>query len=267
MASNSMERQIIGMRQWLQTAPGAYALDWAQRQADQAVADVFGYHAVQLGLPPLDGLRANRMPGRWLAALDADEAGDAARLGRSAALVCDSGALPLESASIDLLLLPFTLDLSGDPHQTLREVERVLVPEGRVLFIGMNPASLWGLRQWRAHLYRRMGMGQLYLPGEGQFIAPWRLRDWLGLLEFEVDGNAFGCYRPSLRTAAWLQHYGWMDDLGARSWPIFGAVYAVMATKRIRGMRLIGPAWKNKPTLGGKALPLARCESRMHETR
>lgn len=246
------------MRDWLQTAPGAYALAWMQQQADQAVADVFGYHALQIGMPALHGLRGNRMPGRWLAALGPQELRDARALGREAALLCESTALPLETASTDLLVLPLTLDLSADPHQTLREVERVLVPEGKVLILGLNPASLWGLRQQRAHLYRRMGIGQLYLPAEGEFIAHWRLRDWLRLLGFEVESSAFGCYRPSLRTAAWLQRYAWMDACGARSWPILGAVYAVMATKRVRGLRLIGPAWKAKPAIGRKAMPIAQ---------
>ena len=36
-------------------------------QVDEAVADIFGYHALQLGVPALDGLRANRMPHQWLA--------------------------------------------------------------------------------------------------------------------------------------------------------------------------------------------------------
>lgn len=243
------------MRDWLETAPGAYALDWMQRQADTAVADVFGYHAMQIGLPALQGLRSNRMPAQWLAALSAGELRAATGVGRPPALLCESTALPMEAASIDLLVLPLTLDLSLDPHQTLREVERVLVPEGKVLILGLNPASLWGLRQQRAHLYRRMGIGQLFLPAEGQFIAYWRLRDWLRLLGFEVESSAFGCYRPALRTARWLQRYAWLDELGARSWPIFGAAYAVMAVKRVRGMQVLGPAWKTQRALAKKGVP------------
>ncbi|MBT1649187.1 methyltransferase domain-containing protein, partial [Klebsiella pneumoniae] len=46
------------------------------------------------------------------------------------ALVCDYDALPFEPSSLDLVVLPHTLELSRDPHHTLREVERVLVPEG-----------------------------------------------------------------------------------------------------------------------------------------
>ena len=108
-----------------------------------------------------------------------------------------SRALPFAENSLDLVVLPHSLELNADPHATLREVERVLVPEGRVVICGLNPASLWGLRQRRAHLYRRLGFGELFLPDAGEFIGYWRLRDWLRLLSFEVESGSFGCYRPA----------------------------------------------------------------------
>jgi SAM-dependent methyltransferase len=74
------------------------------------------------------------------------------------ALVTDFSALPFEENSLDLVVLPHSLELNLDPHTTLREVERVLVPEGKVVICCLNPASLWGLRQRRAHLYRRLGV-------------------------------------------------------------------------------------------------------------
>ncbi len=61
-----MDRQIIGLQDWFRTPRGRYMLDWERRQLDQVVADIFGFHAVQLGLPALDALAANRMPHRWL---------------------------------------------------------------------------------------------------------------------------------------------------------------------------------------------------------
>jgi len=61
------EGAIIQLPQWLKTPAGEYLLAWEQRHLDQAVADVFGFHALQLGLPEVDALAANRMPHRWLA--------------------------------------------------------------------------------------------------------------------------------------------------------------------------------------------------------
>lgn len=254
---------------WLQTPPGQYLLDWEQAQLDLAVADLFGYNALQLGLAELDALRANRMPHRWLALPEEwaphapgfteqppgnGAAGAASGFGspvsgRRVALMTDAAALPFPAASLDLVVLPHTLELSADPHQVLREVERVLVPEGRVVVSGFNPASLWGLRQGRGRLGVRLGFGgtgpqPLFLPEAGDFIGPWRLRDWLQLLGFEVESDRYGCYRPAVKTEKWLQRTAWMDAAGARWWPIFGAVYFAVAVKRVRGVRLLGPAWK-----------------------
>ena len=179
-----MSERIIGMQPWFETPPGRYLHAWEQAAFDEAVADIFGFHALQLGQPALDTLRANRMPHRWLALpeellgqapqADGDAGEGPAVSSLRVALVTNAAALPFPEASLDLVVLPHTLEMSLDPHGTLREVERVLMPEGKVVICGLNPASLWGLRQRRAHLYRRLGFGQPFLPDAGEFIG-WRL--------------------------------------------------------------------------------------------
>ncbi len=253
-----MGNRIIDLQDFFQTPQGRYLLDWERAQMERTVADIFGYHALQLGMPGLRTLAANRMPHRWVAhSLGAQPQAPVGRTQLDAAsapsaepgpdLLCDFAALPFSANSLDLVVLPHTLELDADPHATLREVERVLVPEGRVVICGVNPASLWGLRQRRAHVYRRLGYGELFLPREGEFIGYWRLRDWLRLLSFEVESGRFGCYRPAVVSEQWLERFEWMDRAGPRWWPIFGAVYFVVAVKRVRGMRLLGPAWKAAP--------------------
>ena len=224
------------LAQWLTTPQGQYLLAWEQAQLDRVVVDLFGFHALQVGLPELDGLLSNRMPHRWLAS-------DRIAGPRAAALHCDTDALPFPERSLDLVVLPHTLELARDPHLTLAEVERVLVPEGRVVILGFNPASLWGLRQRIGRLRRRLGGRRpVYLPRPGEFIGYWRLRDWLRLLSFEVEGGRFGGYRPPLVSERWLARSAWMDRVGDRWWPVLGAVYMLVAVKRVRGMRLVGLA-------------------------
>jgi SAM-dependent methyltransferase len=251
-----MSDQIIGLQQWFQTPPGQYLLAWEQTRFDQAVADVFGYHALQLGLPELDGLQANRMPHRWLGC----EGLGAPRV----ALATDFAALPFPENSLDLVLLPHTLELSADPHATLREVERVLVPEGRVVICGLNPASLWGLRQRRGRLCQRLGFGELFLPPAVEMIGFWRLRDWLRLLGFEVESGRFGCYRPAVRSESWLRRWSWMEQAGDRWWPILGNVYFLVAVKRVRGMRLLGPAWKARASMAAAPVSIANKAQRLN---
>ncbi len=257
------------MGAWLATPPGAYLLEWEQRHLDAAVADVFGFHALQLGLPELDALRGNRMPHRWLAADVPQRSGEAipAAAGRAATLNCDFDALPFDSQSLDLVVLPHALELARDPHLTLREVERVLMPEGRVVIIGFNPNSLWGMRQQTGHARRRLGLGlgqSMFLPRDGEVMSYRRLRDWLRLLSFEVETGRFGCYRPPMRSEKWLTRFGWMENAGERWWPVFGAVYALTAVKRVRGMRLVGLVRDQR--LKANAAPAAVTQQQPHRS-
>lgn len=254
--------RIIELGTWLRTPPGRYLLAWEQERLDREVCNAFGFHALQLGLPELEGLRANRMPHRWVAsstlwvpeALPMPPPQDSQITTLAASeplqLHCDYDALPFPDASIDLLVMPHALELARDPHLALREAERVLMPEGRLVITGFNPASLWGLRQRAGHLRQSMGLARqrrLYLPRAGEFMGYWRLRDWLRLLGFEVEGGSFGCWRPPLKTQAWLNRFAWMDRLGDRWWPVLGAVYFIVAVKRVRGMRLVGLIKKRQP--------------------
>jgi len=222
----------------MQTPIGQLLLKWEQDLADELTVDWFGYHALQLGLPPLQALRQNRMPHRWLA-LDSLECG-------SPQLRIDPCALPFADDSLDLVVLPHTLELSPDPHATLREVARVLVPEGRLLILGLNPTSLWGWRQARARFWQRFWQARLFLPESGEFIGTTRLRDWLHLLNFETEPIRYGCYLPAVQSPQWLRRLGFLEPVGARWWPFLGAVYAQVAIKRVHGMRLIEPAWRER---------------------
>ncbi|MEA3393163.1 MAG: class I SAM-dependent methyltransferase [Pseudomonadota bacterium] len=259
-----MSNGIIGLQDWFGAPPGRYLLDWEHRQFEQAVADIFGYHALQLGLPALDALQANRMPHRWLAMGEPMQARPASPGQRPLALMTDYAALPFPAASLDLVALPHALDSHSDPHATLREVARVLVPEGRVVISGFNPASLWGLRRQRDRLCRRLGWGEPFLPELPQLIGYRRLRDWLHLLDFEIEDGHFGCYLPAVRAEKWQRRLEGVDRLGARWWPIFGAVYFLVAVKRVHGVRLLGASWKTVPSRASATVPMANRSSDNH---
>jgi len=211
---------------WFMTPLGRYVLAREQEYFDHAVVDRFGYNAFQLGLPGHELLRASRIPLRCRV----DTAGAAA------GMLADFRDLPIASNSADLMLLPHVLEFSDDPHQILREVARVLRPEGHVIMACFNPWSLWGAR-------RTFGPRQEY-PWRGRFINLPRLKDWLALLELEVAGGSMGCYVPPCSQEKWLGRFGFMEHAGDRWWPIAGGVYFLQAVKRVRGMRLITPKWK-----------------------
>lgn len=244
------------MGDWLETPPGQYLLAWEQAQLDREVADVFGYHALQVGLPEIDALRANRMPHRWCShdglvppqrltcVPPVDALVSAMPMPSTVALSCDADALPFAANSLDLVVMPHTLELAADPHRALSEATRVLVPDGRLVIVGFNPASTWGLRQRLGRL--RRDPGSLYLPSEGEFLNYWRVRDWMRLLGLEIQGGRFGCWRPPVRSEKWLQRWQWIEGWGERWWPVLGAVYVLTAVRRVPAVRLVGRVKKRR---------------------
>ncbi|MFM8557801.1 MAG: class I SAM-dependent methyltransferase, partial [Betaproteobacteria bacterium] len=125
-------------RAWLDSPPGRYLLAWEQAVLDDAVVDVFGYHALQCGPPGQDFLRSNRMPHRIVAHAGSDPALGAGT-NHSLLSIDQFEELPFASQSLDLVVLPHVLEMTSDPHQVLREVDRVLRPEGRLIVTGFNP--------------------------------------------------------------------------------------------------------------------------------
>ena len=258
--------EFIGTRPWWTTPAGKYLLEWERQWFGAAVVDVFGFHALQMGMPALDALQANRMPHRWLACAaerwqDTWALGPHAGMGvplasggvpavpppaqaRAVNLHCEFDALPFASQSLDLVVMPHALELARDPHLTLREVERVLVPEGRLMITAFNPASVWAMRtQSRRGSGASAGTGHgPEWPPRADMIGFRRLRDWLRLLSFEVEAARFGCFGPRVDTLVWQQRWSFLEPIGQRWWPVLGAVYGLTAVKRVRGMRLVGLA-------------------------
>lgn len=232
---STTQSSIVSLGAWLQTDSGQYARQWEQAKFDAIVADVFGYNAIQLGTPELDLLRANRMPVKAYcgAALPSDKQPE----DWVGVVQADLEFLPFETQSIDLLVLFHGLELTQHPHEVLREVDRVLVPEGRVVLSGFNPWSLWGLRN------RLPGTHYLPVTPDAQVSLP-RLKDWFKLLSFDIDLGHFGCYVPPFSTKKWIDRFSFVEQAGNRWWPVCGGIYVVSAVKRVSGMRLLTPRWK-----------------------
>lgn len=232
---------IQGYADWLDTPQGRYVLEWERSKHDQLVADIFGFNALQLGLPGLDYLRANRMPFQFRC----DDRGGNAEV-RS-----DLHHLPFAANSLDLIVLPHVLEFDDNPHQVLREVERVLVPEGSVVVTGFNPFSLWGAK-------RKLSRRKELPPWRGRYISVSRLKDWFALLGLEPHAGAFGCYAPAVTQEKWLRRFQFLDLAGDRWWPIAGAVYVIQAVKRVHGMRLITPKWSDRVAQAKALMPVAQ---------
>lgn len=146
-------------------------------------------------------------------------AGQSCGTGKIGRIVALADELPVDSGSMDFVLLPHTLEFERDQHQILRETERVLKPEGQLHFLGFNPFSPYGL--WRHLSWRQRRTA----PGCGRFISCWRMLDWLSLLKFEAEVTA--TFSLSANSPQ-----GQRKERCKPSMPWFATGYAIRAIKR-----------------------------------
>jgi SAM-dependent methyltransferase len=198
-ASSGLTQNVsTALAQWLETPLGRYLLAREQAYFDQTVADIFGFHAMQIGLPACPFLSQSRIVSRWT--LDCDPPAD---------ILADPHALPFAENAIDLIVLPHALEFTDDPHSMLREAYRVIRPEGQIVISGFNPFSLLGAKRY-------FGRAQTP-PWNGNFIALYRLKDWLALLGFDVVGGRLDFYVPPFSTEQWLHRFAFFEKAGDRS--------------------------------------------------
>lgn len=221
------------LQTWYRTILGE---SLAAREAEvlaETLPNLFGYHLLQLGrLSDEDWLASSRVS--HCAVMDFTTPFESEAENR---LFGRPDQLPILSDSMDVLVLPHTLEFSLRPHAVLREAERVLIPEGQLVLLVFNPRSLWILWRWLFGWRRR-------IPWCAKFLSTTRVRDWMELLGFDVIRIQGYFYRPPVQHRAILQRLGVLERLGRRFWPVLGACNLIVARKRVVTMTPIRPRWR-----------------------
>lgn len=211
------------MSQWWQS-PLGQSVFTLERGIIQSLGRHFhGYHQLQLGLEPLLLPHVHHPHQQTVMAPSADVLG------------CNE-TLPFKSHSIDTVLLGHVLEFSADPHQVLRDVERVLVADGTLILSSFNPWSLWGLRcllSW-----------QDQAPWQGHFFSHTRIKDWLKLLNFDIIETKKCLYQPPINNEKWFNSCAVLNRWGRRLWPLFSGVTILVASKRTIPLTPIAQRWQ-----------------------
>ena len=226
------------LQRWYTTSLGKKLAEREQALLGTALANLFGYHLLQVGqLTEVDWLTSSRISHQIV--IDFPSQQELLRL-RPSQLVSQPHLLPCQSDSIDVVLLPHVLEFSHYPHAVLREVERILIPEGVVVVLAFNPWGFWNIWRlaigWRAHA-----------PWCARFLSTTRLKDWLALLGFDVLNIEGYFFRPPIQSEKLMNHCGVWEKLGQRFWPGMGAAKLLIARKRVTTLTPIRPRWSAKP--------------------
>lgn len=152
-------------------------------------------------------------------------------------VVAKASELPFESDGVDVHVLHHTLDLSLTPHDDLREAARTLLPSGKLIVIGFNPLSLWGIR--------RLFSKRIKAPWCGRFIGHKRLEDWLKVAGLTLENKRFVQYEAPIHSAKWRLRCAWIKRFLKPFKVPIGGVYIITATKETPRYIPIKPSWKS----------------------
>jgi SAM-dependent methyltransferase len=192
----------------------------------------FGYHILQLGpLVGIDLIQHSPINHRIFASRYMPVAQGGEPMRPRSMLRCHGDEIPLESDSVDMLVAFHALEFDENPHGTLREMLRVLRPQGHLAIVGFNPRSLLGISQY----VRRINASDLW--EHHRPVSPQRLSDWLRLVHCEVESIQHLHPLPFAgrgRLRRMLQRF---DDWATRRDLPVGSIYMVHAIKQIGALR------------------------------
>ncbi len=224
---------LNGIRDWYQTEAGELISQSVERQIWQLTSCMFGYVAVEIGHVFVNrNLLKNCTIGQQIIV---DQS-------MPANVTANPVALPFSSDSIDLFILPHTLDFIADPHQLLREVERSLVPEGHLVIVGFNPISFYGL--WHLFLQRRQTA-----PWNAGFYSVKRIRDWCSLLGFDEINLLFNAHLPPFKRIQSWKRMRRLNEMLQKRIAHIGGIYIFVARKRIATITPVKQVWSASDTL------------------
>ncbi|SLN57181.1 Methyltransferase domain protein [Pseudoruegeria aquimaris] len=165
---------------------------------------------------------------------------------KNVALLCDETHWPLETGSVDKLVLMHGLETCETPATLLEECWRVLGPGGRMIVIVPNRAGLWARRDATP-----FGFGRPYSLGQ--------LEAQLKAHSFEAERHVAALYALPSHRRFWLKTGPIWESTGRRfAGVLAGGVFMVEASKQMYRPRRSGiPETVRKPLrlLDGIAQP------------
>ncbi len=219
--------RVLAPDSWQELAQG----QWLKEQMEQAIAPwlarTFGYHMLKIGsLSHQMNTQSSSIK---------HQVGVAPQLGVD--LIADISRLPFQDSTIDTCLLALSLNYHHNPHQLLRELNRVTVAGGHMIIIGMNPVSPLGLVSLNPQLSHKY-------PFNGRFFTQSRVKDWLAVLGYKVVAEQKLIYSSLLLKP---HNTKYLQSFLAHNIPGVGSFYLLMAKKLVRPLTPVNPRWSLRP--------------------
>lgn len=238
-------------KQWQQLSQGELAREELEKALEPIVQRIFGYYLVKIGsLSSQVNLPTCTIKNQFSCAPHANKHNH---------LCAKSSSLPLQNNSVDAFVVLGELDFAQDPHQIIREIDRAITSDGRLVIAGFNPFSIAGIMKY-------LPINRKNILHQGRFFTPSRIRDWLALLNFEIVQQENLVY-SSLFMHTQLTSQSRVQKFCKRYLPWLSSMYIIEARKREIPLSPIKPVWKMKPKFSTSAATARTAQSSYNKIR
>jgi SAM-dependent methyltransferase len=240
-----MDTTLRQMDLWYGSFPGSYLLEAEHAELNKCLANYYGRHLLQVG-GPSEILLFDNSPIRHRLRISPEYA----PVFKGPSVQGEFYQLPFLPDSIELVLLPHVLEFDPCPQLILEQLYITLAPEGRLIILGFNPFSLWGVNKFLVR-------GRV-LPWRGKFRSLFHLRHLLVRQGFFIEEVNTLFFRPPLTNKRWMKKLFVLEPLGRLLWSGGGAVYLLVAQKRLPGVSPIQEPVLKRTALSNFLEPTAR---------
>lgn len=227
-------RALQHWNQWLtQHFLGCSLLQAEQKIFSTLLQQHYGKHALLIGVPHQEHLLdTSRLPYHTLI-------GPLIPREKNVGYVeSDLHELPIMTGSMDLVMLPHTLEFVDNPRQLLSEACRIIKPEGLIILSGFNPYSAWGVRK----LFSKHKIA----PWSSNFIHSRKIKSWLQLADFAMEKQMMTLFRPPVNSESFYHHLHFLERIGVKCLPALSGVYVLVARAKVIPLTPIRLKWKQQ---------------------
>ncbi len=245
-----VKSSVKSQANWYQTLSGQSSLNKLDDWCAETLSEIFGYYAIEMGV--ISEQHSLLQHSRITAGFTLFDQARKVNINtpfenkesRPSSVIATTEQLPIATDNVDLVVASHTLESSKDPHQVLREIDRVLVPEGHCILIGFNPSPISRLGQLiRAGLKRGQNTCRMR--------SVTHVKDWFSLLGFEVVDVHYMGMRPAIKNQKLFDALNWLERLGEYAGPVLGNMYVIHAKKQVAAMRPDKKVWRAPAVLSG----------------
>ena len=217
------------VEQWFDSPAGKELLAQQKIITDEVLSTLFGYHLMQISAcRDISLCESSKIRHRFsIGPLEGD----------NIVGIADEEQLPIESESVDVVLLHHTMEYSQHPHQLLKEASRVVLPSGYVVIVSFNPFSFMGL-------WSLVGRLRPISVWKNHLLSIPRLADWLVLMDLKVQSVQYGHYKPPVCSNKFTSKFAKLEQFLTFLQLPFGSFYVLVAKKEVSTITPIKPKWR-----------------------